>query len=153
MGHLYHGHITRRPLLLPSSFFSGILLPHQTCVHIADCTLALILIRRFQIQIISVLLRLIGRRGRTVPDFYSVKTIWNTLSWPYYLVWFYLVLFLFDAFVTAMPPGMLNFRETLGIVVRVLPSILFIFLFSIFARNQGLPEDKAVLKADVDKDE
>ena len=85
-------------------------------------------------------LQLIRSYAGTVPDFYSRKTFRNTLSWLYYVVLVYLVLFLFNFIVLLIPPETGQLQQVTASIVRLLPSLLFIFFFALFAQNQPLVE-------------
>jgi AraC-like DNA-binding protein len=88
----------------------------------------------------------IHHHGRSVPDYYSRLTIRNTLSWLFYLILIYIILFLINTVVLLFPfiPGV--YMSAFTAVVRILPSILFIFFFSLFARNQNIPEDRTLIE-------
>lgn len=88
----------------------------------------------------AVVLRIIRSHARSVPDFYSRKTFRNTLSWLYYVVLIYLVLFLFNSVVLLIPPETEQLRQFAATIVRLVPSLLFIFFFALFAQNQPLVE-------------
>jgi AraC-like DNA-binding protein len=92
--------------------------------------------------------RLIHNHAGNVHNFYSRKTVRNTLSWLYYLVAFYFVLFFYNFLILIFPQSLLPLTIISTDFVRLVPSLLFIFLFSLFAQNQKVPEDKRVLKSD-----
>ena len=85
---------------------------------------------------------IIRRHAKTVADFYSYRTIRNTLSWLYYLVIVYLVLFVTNFIFILLPPEQHGIHGMSAAAVRIAPSMLFIFLFSIFAQNQKIPENR-----------
>jgi len=87
---------------------------------------------------------LIFRHSKSVPDFYSRLTIRNTLSWLFYLILIYTILFLLNTFMFLFPFLAGEYMEIITTVVRILPSILFIFFFSLFAGNQSIPEDRMI---------
>ena len=92
--------------------------------------------------------RLIRRHERSVVNYYSRLTLLNTLSWLYYLVIFYVFLFLLNFIILLIPPmNALVFLSTIVAFVRIAPSLLFIFLFSLFAQNQPVPEEKKLHNA------
>lgn len=62
----------------------------------------------------------------------------NTLFWLFYLIIFYVILFLMDILPLHNP----KIEHTISMIVRITPSILFIFLFTLFAQNQEVPKDK-----------
>ena len=82
------------------------------------------------------------RHGKSVPDFYSRLTIRNTLSWLFYLVLLYVFLFLTNTILLLIPFIPSDIRMSISTIVRILPSILFIFFFSLLAQNQPIPEDR-----------
>jgi AraC-like DNA-binding protein len=83
-------------------------------------------------------LYMLHRHRREAGAFYSHLTARNTLSWLYGLILFYSVLFFSGSFFFFLPPhtagGMLN------TAIRIVPSLLFVFLFSHFAADQSVPE-------------
>jgi AraC-like DNA-binding protein len=85
---------------------------------------------------------LILKHSRSVSNFYSRFTTRNTLSWLFYLILFYVIIFLFNTVLFIFPfmPG--GLMTIISAVVRILPSILFIFFFSFFAQNQPIPENR-----------
>lgn len=94
-----------------------------------------------------IVFRLIRRHGKSVVDYYSRRTLLNTLLWLYYLVIFYLFLFLLNFIILLIPPmKVTTFQSLIVTIVRVGPSLLFIFLFSLFAQNQPIPENKKIQK-------
>ncbi|MDC7248194.1 MAG: AraC family transcriptional regulator [Sphaerochaetaceae bacterium] len=88
---------------------------------------------------------LIRRHAGTVVDFYSRKTIQNTLFWLFYLIVFYIAFFTTDFFVLLFPGGSESQRLTVSMALRIIPSLSFIFLFSSFAQNQPIIRDEKVL--------
>ena len=88
---------------------------------------------------------LIRRHEKSVADYYSRRTLINTLSWLYYLVIFYFFLFLLNFTVLLIPPLNAGVFQSLTVTfVRIVPSLLFIFLFTLFAQNQPVPEDRQI---------
>lgn len=90
--------------------------------------------------------KLIRNHMREVPEFYSRKTFVNTLSWLYYLVIIYLIFFVLNFIITLLSPEIGLLLSSFISITRVLPSLLFIFFFTIFAQNQPVPEDKQLLE-------
>lgn len=82
------------------------------------------------------------RHGKSVSQFYSRLTVRNTLSWLFYLILLYVILFLSNTLLFLGPFINPELRMSISTIVRILPSILFIFFFSLFARNQAVPEDR-----------
>lgn len=76
------------------------------------------------------------RHAREVPEFYSRKDLFTTLSWLLYLLYFYVVLFSANSVISLFPypPGSLlrAFVES----VRYGPSVLFVFFFAHFSFDQ-----------------
>ncbi|MDC7227908.1 MAG: AraC family transcriptional regulator [Spirochaetales bacterium] len=96
----------------------------------------------------AAVFRLIRVHEKSIADYYSRRTLVNTLSWLYYLVIFYFFLFLLNFIVMLIPPlTAAVFHSLTATFVRIVPALLFIFLFSLFAQNQPVPEDLRVQEA------
>ena len=87
---------------------------------------------------------LLKNHSKAVTDFYSSKTVKITLSWLFYLLVFYLVFYSLNFFTFLLPGESEPLRLTISLSLRIIPSLLFIFLFSSFAQNQPVMEDKKV---------
>lgn len=100
-----------------------------------------------------IVLKLIGAHSRIVPEYYSRKTTRNTLSWLYYLLIIYIILLVFNFIVLITPfQDGFSFRMITINFVRVAPSLFFIFLFSLFAQDQPVPDDKQRKDSDGSED-
>ncbi len=101
----------------------------------------------------AAVFRLIRSHEKGIANYYSRRTLINTLSWLYYLVIFYFFLFLLNFIVILIPPlRAASFQSLTVTFARIVPALIFIFLFSLFAQNQPVPEDMRV-QEDVPKPE
>ncbi|MBI9103324.1 MAG: helix-turn-helix domain-containing protein [Spirochaetales bacterium] len=81
-------------------------------------------------------LRLIRKHKAAASNFYSNKNYRNTLSWLSYTVAVYLALFLFNFTILLLPPSVHPLRMTTAVLIRIVPALLFIFLYTLFSHNQ-----------------
>ncbi|MDC7220025.1 MAG: helix-turn-helix transcriptional regulator [Spirochaetales bacterium] len=89
-----------------------------------------------QISYGLIIIRLIFIRSKREPYFFSKKSIKNPLTWLFYLLVFYVLLILINEAFLLSPlvrTGHLFFSAAL---TRQVPSILFMFLFSLFMDDQ-----------------
>ncbi len=84
----------------------------------------------------------ITKRSKHVKDFYSNLNSKNTLNWLLYIILFYLIIFLSDTILIIKPLKNFMVKNGISTFVRIAPSLIFIFFFTIFSQNQPIPEDK-----------
>lgn len=88
-----------------------------------------------------VIILKISKRSRGIKDFYSNLSNKNTLNWLFYITLFYLILFLSDTVFLIKPLKSFIVKFDLSIYVRIVPSLIFIFFYTIYSQNQPIPED------------
>ena len=123
-------------ILNPSNLYPEYMTSDSQVVSVLNLLLDLLSIFSRVIYSFFVI-RLIRVHKATVTDFYSNKNYRNTLSWLYYLVIVYLILFLFNFMILLFPPSVHNIHLTTALIIRISPALLFIFLYSLFAHNQS----------------
>ena len=99
----------------------------------------------------AVILVILRRHSRRLPDRVSSIHSRNTLSWLGYLVVFYTAIYLLGSLIHLTVPEESLFAQVFAAVGRSLPAVLFVFLFSLFSEDQpilGLKEDPGSEKAD-----
>lgn len=102
------------------------------------------LITRFTYSLFTLIY--LHRQKSMAQENYSRLTYNNTLSWIYNLLLFYTILFLIGSFnyLDLETPILVS----LGITIRVIPSVIFIFFFTHFA-----PEQRALLDQEPESSE
>jgi AraC-like DNA-binding protein len=88
----------------------------------------------------AVLFRILQNHQKDVDAAYSVKNAQVTLSWLRYLMLLYLFLSLCKLVLENLFPSLLTNNEIVS-ALRYIPSILFVFLFSLFSKKQSSFEE------------
>ncbi|MBN2859116.1 MAG: helix-turn-helix transcriptional regulator [Sphaerochaetaceae bacterium] len=86
---------------------------------------------------VIIVLYLIYRHRKRVPDFYSSLDTYTTLSWFRNLLFLYAGISLFNVIVDRLIPEASEVFQVSMAVGRVLPPVLFVFFFSLFS---GAPQ-------------
>jgi AraC-like DNA-binding protein len=88
----------------------------------------------------TALSRIVGKHRKAVSDSYSTNNTKTTLSWLQYLTILYLSLSLYKLVMESFFPTFLRYNILVS-ALRYTPSVLFVFGFLIFSKNQdNLPE-------------
>ncbi len=126
--------------LHPDSIFAGnsTVLAQSIPRRMPPCNLHWDLWKNVSLLIyVPVVLYLIHRHRKRVPDFYSTLDTYTTLSWFRNLLFLYAGISLFNVVVPRFIPEASDVFQISMAVGRVLPPVLFVFLFSLFS---GAPQ-------------
>ncbi|MDC7227624.1 MAG: helix-turn-helix transcriptional regulator [Spirochaetales bacterium] len=85
-----------------------------------------------------IIINILRRHKKQLPDMVSDINRRNTLSWLGTLVAVYTGLYLLNSLIYLIFPEDLLFTQVAAAVGRSLPAVLFVFLFSIFSENQNI---------------
>jgi AraC-like DNA-binding protein len=85
-----------------------------------------------------IILSILNRHGKSIEDKYSTKNKNTTLDWIKYLVVFYTGIYLVFSMMHLILAEDSELLQISAAIVRTVPAVLFVFLFSLFSEKQPI---------------
>jgi AraC-like DNA-binding protein len=85
-----------------------------------------------------IILSILNRHGKSIEDKYSTKNKNTTLDWIKYLVVFYTGIYLVFSIMHLILAEDSELLQISAAIVRTIPAVLFVFLFSLFSEKQPI---------------